>query len=80
MLQVRQFNQQVQQGTDMQSVVLSEEEAAPSGHLDTLIARSTFQPLCPVPVAIRGFAGCRGIADDISICVLWAVEFIAMSI
>ena len=69
MLQVRQFNQQVQQGTDMQSVVLSEEEAAPSGHLDTLIARSALQAPCPFPLAMCSLRGCKGIADDIPACV-----------
>lgn len=44
MAQVRQFNDQIKQGTDMESVVLSKEEAAPSGPLDTLITRSAAFP------------------------------------
>lgn len=41
LVQVRQFNEQIKQGTDIQSVVLSDAEAAPSGPLDNLIARYT---------------------------------------
>ena len=46
-MQVRQFNELVKQGTDIQSLVLSEEELPTSGALDGLIARyaAIFRPI-----------------------------------